>query len=120
MEELETNADTNRKLASIQIVEQIDVHDNATSLELGKKSEAVSSHKKLTFFLATVLGWQVVTRIGETQPKQLVVYCEIDSILPDAEWLPEAVRTKIAESSRDTFRLKTVKLRGEYSQGLIA
>lgn len=98
----ESNTDSNRKLASIQIVEHIEPHNNADSLEL-----------------ATVLGWQIVTRIGEAKIGELIVYCEIDSVLPNEEWLPPAVKDRVAKSNRDTFRLKTIKLRGEYSQGLI-
>ena len=48
--------DSSRKLASIQIVDRIDKHNNADSLEL-----------------ATVLGWQIVTRINETRVGELVV-----------------------------------------------
>ena len=77
--DLETNIDSERKLASIQIVDRIDPHTNANALEL-----------------ATVLGWQIVTRIGETKIGQKVVYCEIDSVLPNADWLPEAIKNKIA------------------------
>lgn len=98
----ETNTDSDRKLASIQIVGSIDEHTNATSLEL-----------------ATILGWQVVTRINEAKVGDLVVYCEIDSVLPNAEWVPPAITDKISKSKKDMFRLKTIKLRGEYSQGLI-
>jgi tRNA-binding EMAP/Myf-like protein len=107
-------------LASIQIVESVSPHTNADSLEL-----------------CQILGWQVVTRIGEAKPGSFVfnyltvvtnvspgekvVYCEIDSILPLADWLPEAVRTKIESQPKKEkqIRLKTLRLRGEYSQGLI-
>lgn len=98
----ETNSDSNRKLASIQIVKSIEKHTNASSLEL-----------------CTILGWQIVTRIKECKVGDIVVYCEIDSVLPNAKWIPEAIKKKISESNKNTFRLKTVKLRKEYSQGLI-
>ena len=90
-----------RSLASVQIVERIDPHPNADRLEL-----------------ATILGWQVVIAKGETETGQKVVYCEIDSLLPwDAEWLPPAVKNRVEEGK--PFRIKTIKLRGEISQGLI-
>jgi RNA ligase (TIGR02306 family) len=101
-EHIETNTDSDRKLASIQIVESVSKHDNADALEI-----------------ATVLGWQIVIRIGEAHPNQLVVYCEIDSVLPNADWLPQALKDKLKESNSNTHRLKTAKLRGEISQGLI-
>ena len=100
----ETHTESSRKLGSIQMVIEVIKHPNADRLEL-----------------ATVLGWQVVTRIGEAQVGDKVIYCEIDGMLPgDAEWLPEAVKGRVAEQ-KDTswYRIKTVKLRKELSQGLI-
>jgi RNA ligase (TIGR02306 family) len=99
-EQIETNTESRRKLASIQIVNHVEPHNNADSLEL-----------------ATVLGWQIVTRIDEAKVGELVVYCEIDSVLPKEEWLPEAVKLRMGEANQT--RLKTVKLRGQISQGLI-
>lgn len=101
---IESNTDSERKLASIQLIERIDPHTSADSLEL-----------------ATILGWQVVTRIGETTVGSKVIYCEIDSLLPiEAEWLPLAIKDRIVkEKSKAFFRIKTIKLRGELSQGLI-
>lgn len=71
--------------------------------------------------LVTVLGWQVVTRVGEAKLGDTVVYCEIDSMLPgDAEWLPDAVKLRVAaQSDTSVYRIKTIKLRGELSQGLL-
>lgn len=60
---------------------------------------------------AEVLGWEVVVKKGEFQVGDLVVYCEIDSILPDAPPF-EFLRSK-------NFRIKTVKLRGQISQGIV-
>lgn len=102
--ELETNTDSTRKLASIQVVEAVDPHLNADRLEL-----------------VTVLGWQVCEVKGALKVGDVVVYCEIDSLLPgDAEWLPESVKGRVAEQSDKTwYRVKTIKLRGEITQGLI-
>jgi RNA ligase (TIGR02306 family) len=92
-----------RKLASIQRIVSKEKHENADSLEL-----------------VTVLGWQVVCRIDETRVDDLVVYFEIDSLIDlDAPWLPETLREKLQKSKMETFRIKTIKLRGELSQGLI-
>lgn len=104
MEEKETNTESDRKLGSIQLVDSIEKHFNADSLEI-----------------VTVLGWKVVTRIGEVKKGDKVIYCEIDSMLPgDAEWLPPAVKGRVEkQKDKKWFRVKTIKLRGQISQGLI-
>jgi hypothetical protein len=59
---------------------------------------------------ATVLGWDVVVKKGDFKVGDYCVYCEIDSVLPDK---PEF------EFLRDRkFRIKTVKLKGQVSQGI--
>ena len=103
--ELESNTDSERALASVQIVEQVVNHDNADTLEL-----------------ATVLGWQVVVSKAENvKAGDRIVFCEIDSLLPgDALWLPPAIAKKVGtQANQKWFRVQTVKLRGELSQGLI-
>lgn len=62
--------------------------------------------------VAQVLGWNVVVSKAENHKVgDKVIYVEIDSKLPDR---PEF------EFLRDRkFRVKTIKLRGQYSQGLI-
>jgi RNA ligase (TIGR02306 family) len=87
------------KLASIETIRQIRPHQNADRLEL-----------------AHVLGWQSVIKKGEFQSGERVVFVAIDTILPPAPW-----SQFLASQSRpdQPIRLKTVKLRGEYSQGLI-
>jgi len=99
-------AETQRSLASIQRVESVEKHSNADSLEL------VTLEDK---------GWQIVTRIGEVKSGDIVIYCEIDSLLPgDADWLPEAIKQRVeSQTNKEWFRVKTVKLRKELSQGLI-
>lgn len=95
----------NRKLASIQIVSKIEKHENADALEI-----------------ATILGWKIVIRPGEVKVNEKVVYCEIDSNLPNADWLPDAIKKhfeggECGEEKR--YRLKTAKIRGQVSQGLV-
>ncbi|HIE27970.1 TPA: hypothetical protein EYP66_11855 [Candidatus Poribacteria bacterium] len=59
---------------------------------------------------STILGWEVVIRKEEFKVGDLVVYIEIDSILPEREEF---------EFLRDRkFRIKTVRLRGQVSQGI--
>lgn len=82
-----------RKLATIQTIDSILPHDNADSLEI-----------------ARVLGWNVVVKKGEFKPGDPCVYCEIDSILPE--------RPEFEFLRKSKFRVKTIKLRGQVSQGI--
>lgn len=60
---------------------------------------------------ATVLGWQVVVKKGEFKVDKLCAYIQIDTIVPN---LPEY------EFLRERkFRVRTIKLRKQISQGLI-
>lgn len=60
---------------------------------------------------ATVLGWEVVIKKGEYQVGDLCCYIQIDTIVPEK---PEY------EFLRDKkFRVRTIKLRKQISQGLI-
>jgi RNA ligase (TIGR02306 family) len=93
-----------RTLASIQVVSQINPHPNADAIEL-----------------ATVRGWQVVVKKGEFQPGDFAVYFEIDSYLPireEFEFLRKSCFRTHPELG-EGFRLRTIKLRGELSQGLL-
>lgn len=82
-----------RKLASIQRISDLTPIDGADAIEV-----------------ATILGWKVVVKKGEFRVGDLCVYCEIDSILPDK---PEF------EFLKDRgYRIKTIKLRGQVSQGI--
>lgn len=60
---------------------------------------------------ATVLGWQVVVKKGEFSVGDVVVYVEIDSVLPEREEF-EFMRPR-------KFRVKTIRLRGQISQGIV-
>lgn len=84
-----------RKLASIQTIIDVLPHTNADTLEIAK-----------------VLGWTCVVLKGQFQKDQQIVFIEPDAILPEgkAEW--EFMRER-------GFRIKTIKLRGQVSQGLV-
>jgi hypothetical protein len=82
-----------RNLASIQRISNLEPIQNADAIEK-----------------ATVLGWQLVVKKGEFAVNDLCVYCEIDSLLPDK---PEFEFLKERK-----FRIKTIKLRGQISQGI--
>ncbi|SEW51908.1 RNA ligase (ATP) [Chitinophaga arvensicola] len=70
--------------------------------------------------VATVKGWKLVIKKGEYQPGDAAIYCEIDSFLPvtpDFEFLRKSSYRKMGDT--EGFRLKTLKLRGQISQGLL-
>jgi hypothetical protein len=94
-----------RKLASIQRISKLEPIEGADKIEK-----------------ATVLGWELVVKKGEFKEGDLCVYCEIDSILPERPEF-EFLRlryTNIFEPGfyPRKFRIKTIKLRGQISQGI--
>lgn len=93
-----------RKLASVQTVNAVEPIPNADAIERIR-----------------VLGWWVVVKKGEFKPGDTVVYCEIDSLLPDRaafEFLRPSSFRPARDDQRAGFRIKTVKLRGQVSQGI--
>ena len=87
------------KLASIEVIKNIKVHPNADSLEI-----------------AEVLGWQTVVKKGIHKEGDKVVFITIDTIIPRCEWSDFLVDQKNPDKP---IRLKNIKLRGEYSSGLV-
>jgi len=69
---------------------------------------------------ATIGGWKVVVKKGEFSVGNLAVYCEIDSWIPTelAPFLSKGKEPREFEGIRGE-RLRTVKLRGQLSQGLL-
>lgn len=93
----------NRKLASIRKISAINPIPNAEAIEV-----------------VTVDGWKVVSKKGEFSPGDLCVYFEIDSVLPVQnryEFLRKCCF--VSKEFVEGFRLKTTKLRGQISQGLV-
>jgi RNA ligase (TIGR02306 family) len=86
------------KLASIELVKELTTHSGADRLELAK-----------------IIGWQSVVAKGEFREGERVVFIVIDTLLPLAEWS----RFLSKDGNEESIRLKTVRLRGEYSQGLV-
>jgi hypothetical protein len=83
-----------RKLASIQRILSLTPIKDADMIEK-----------------ATILGWElVVAKKDGFKVDDLCVYCEIDSILPDKPEF-EFLRER-------KFRIKTIKLKGQVSQGI--
>jgi RNA ligase (TIGR02306 family) len=92
-----------RKLASIQKVKAILPIEGADAIEV-----------------IQINNWKVVAKKGEFNEGDLVVYCEIDSFLPirdEFEFLRKSSYKKMGDV--EGFRLKTIKLRGQVSQGLV-
>jgi len=70
--------------------------------------------------VATVKGWKVVVKVNEYKVGDLAVYYEIDSFLPirpQFEFLRKSSYKRMGSS--EGFRLKTIRLRGQISQGLL-
>jgi RNA ligase (TIGR02306 family) len=99
-----------RKLASVQTINAVEPIPGADAIERIR-----------------VLGWWVVAKKGEHTPGDRIVYCEIDSLLPERpefEFL-RASSFKPSQTSPEGevilpagFRIKTVRLRGQVSQGI--
>lgn len=62
--------------------------------------------------VAQVLGWKVVVKKGEFQVGEKVVYIEIDSRVPASNPYFSFLQDR-------KYKVKTIKLRGQISQGLI-
>lgn len=91
-----------RKLASIRQISELHLIEGADKIEL-----------------AIVDSWKVVVGKG-LKVGDKVCYCEIDSFLPlkpEFEFLRKSCYKKLADGT-EGFRLRTIKLRGQISQGL--
>lgn len=71
--------------------------------------------------LAQIGGWKVVVKKGEFQVDRLAVYCEIDSFIPHtiAPFLTKEGQFPKVYNNVEGQRIRTVKLRGQISQGLL-
>lgn len=90
-----------------------------------KSSVPVKNTDRLDVTRMEGKGWNVITGRGEFAPGDLVVYFEIDSCLP-IEDRYEFLRDRCLKNYREgqeiikqVFRIRSMKLRGIYSQGLI-
>ncbi len=88
-----------RKLASIQKIKEVIKHPNADTLDI-----------------VTVLGWKCVSKSGTFKEGDLCVYFEIDSLIPMSHEWARFLQNK--DKPQSPARLKTIKLRGQQSQGL--
>jgi RNA ligase (TIGR02306 family) len=95
---------TERKMATIRRIDKIEPIPDADKI-----------------VKATVGGWQLVTAIdNEFKEGDYVVYCEIDSWIPTeiAAFLSKGNEPRVYNGVKGE-RLRTVKLRGTVSQGLL-
>ncbi|MBU0489029.1 MAG: RNA ligase (ATP) [Bacteroidetes bacterium] len=82
-----------RKLASIQRIKALDPIEGADAIER-----------------ATVLGWQLVVKKDEFKVGDLVIYCEIDCLMP--------AKPEFEFLKPRGMRIRTIRLRGQISQGI--
>lgn len=92
-----------RKLATIRKIDALRAIPDADAIEC-----------------AVVGGWTAVVKKGEFKAGDLAVYCEIDS------WIPHALAPFLSKGKEPRVfdgiageRLRTMKLRGQLSQGLL-
>jgi len=83
-----------RKLVTIETIRSVRPVENSDFLDV-----------------VEVRGWEVVTKRGEHQVGDRVFYIEIDSLLPEKECF--------AFLERLNYRIKTIRLRGQVSQGIV-
>jgi len=100
-----------RKLASVVEIESV---------------EPIPETERLSVATMHGKGWKVVVGRNDFRPGEKAVYFEIDSYLPDEEryaFLRERCMrkfcTKGGEVLKQGLRIKTIKLRGVISQGLL-
>lgn len=93
-----------RKLASIRRIDALNPIEGADKIEV-----------------ATVGGWKVVCQKGQFKEQDLVVYFEIDSFLPEGNpaWQFLVDKSSKIFNGVNGHVLRTVKLRGQISQGLL-
>lgn len=87
------------KLAIVEVISALVKHDNADSLEV-----------------ATIQGWQSIVKAGQFKVGQTVIFIPIDTVLTPFEW------NSFLHNKKDPaqpIRVKTVRLRGKVSQGLV-
>lgn len=83
-----------RALAHIEIIKNLRPIPNADNIEV-----------------AEILGWECIVKKDEFKIGDKVIYIEVDSVMPEKPEY-EFLRSR-------NFRIRTIKLRGQISQGLV-
>lgn len=90
-----------RKLASVQRIKAIKPIEGADRIEI-----------------VQVLNWDCVAQKGEYQVGDMVIYFEIDSLLPDIPAF-EFLKGSSWSQKLNKYKIRTHKFRGQISQGLV-
>lgn len=97
-----------RKLVTVRKIDSIETIEDADSIEV-----------------AVLGGWKAVVRKDEVKKGELVAYFEIDSLIPVKPWSEFLLKgsslktVNIDGKEYSGVRLRTKKLRGVISQGLV-
>lgn len=93
-----------RRLATVRRISEIRPIPNADAIEV-----------------AVVDGWEVVVKKGQFVVGQLALYCEIDAFIPNslAPFLTREGKEPREFNGIKGERLRTIRLRGQISQGLL-
>jgi hypothetical protein len=93
-----------RQLVSVRIVDSLEPIEGADAIEL-----------------AVIGGWKCVVKKGDVKPGEPAIYIEIDSFLPDGNpaWQFLVDKQPREQDGVRGHRLRTIKLRGQISQGLV-
>ena len=93
-----------RKLATVRTIDDVLQIEGSDNLEL-----------------AVFGGWQAVVLKGQYKKGEQAIYCEVDSFMPiepQYEFLRKSSYKKMWDGT-EGFRIKTIRLRGQLSQGLV-
>lgn len=91
------NRNGKRELAYLVRIDDVKKHPNADKLDI-----------------ATVGGWHIITGLNEFKAGDIAIYFEIDSKLPEVKPF-----TDMEFLASKHFKVKSQKIRGEISQGLL-
>lgn len=92
-----------RSMSWIAKIDKVEKHPDADSLDI-----------------CHVGGWRCISKLGEYQEGDLVIYCSIDS------WVPHSLAPFLSKGKKprtyngvEGEKIRTIKLRGQLSQGLL-
>jgi RNA ligase (TIGR02306 family) len=94
-----------RKLVTVQKILDIQPIQNADSIEV-----------------STIKGWHCVVKKGEFKIGDKCVFFEVDSFVPaikQFEFLGEPRVVMLVDGQHTGYRIKTIRLRGQISQGIV-